>query len=133
MKPGSSVLLASGGGGTHLALKKVLDEAGMHVCLAGSCAEVQNVLKALKVPAVLFSDTALPDGTWMDVLSLATQTGRRVPVIVVSRVVDINLYITVLENGASDFIVPPFYQQDISHVLRCAARTGPALQALEAA
>jgi len=133
MKPGSSVLLVSGGGGTHLALRKVLDEAGMHVCLAGSCAEVQTALKAFKAPAVVFSDAALPDGTWLDVLSLARQTRRRVPVIVVSRVVDINLYISVLENGASDFIVPPFYQQDISHVLRCAVQMGSVAQTLEAA
>jgi len=122
MKPGSSVLLVSAGGGTHTALRSVLDDAGVPVRFARSCAEAQKIIKDLRIPAVLFSDTDLPDGTWMDVLALATQGQRRLPVVVVSRVVDINLYITALESGASDFIVPPFFRQDIAHVLQCAAQ-----------
>lgn len=126
MKQGSTVLLVSGGGGTNLALRKVLSEAGIEVRVVGSCEEVRDILREFEAPAVLFSETALPDGTWMDILDLATQAERRVPVVVVSRVVDINLYINALENGASDFIVPPFNQQDISHVLQCAAQAGMA-------
>jgi len=133
MQEASIVLMVSGGGMTYLALRKVLDEAGVQVHLAGSCAEAEKILKALKIPAVLFSDTALPDGTWLDVLSLATQARWRVPVIVVSRVVDINLYISALEYGASDFIVPPFYRQDISHVLMCATQKGAVMPRLAAA
>ncbi len=126
MKQGSSVLLVSAGGGTHAALRNVLKDTGVDVHFAGSCAEAQKILNDLKIPAVLFADTDLPDGTWMDVLALAKRAHQRVPVVVVSRVVDVNLYITTLESGASDFIVPPFYRQDISHVLQCAARTGKA-------
>ncbi|MEJ2007702.1 MAG: response regulator [Acidobacteriota bacterium] len=122
MKPESSVLLVSAGGWTHTALRKVLGDAGIQVRSARNCAEARKIVKDLAIPAVLFCDTDLPDGTWMDVLALATQVQRRLPVVVVSRVVDINLYINALESGASDFIVPPFYQQDISHVLRCAAQ-----------
>jgi DNA-binding NtrC family response regulator len=133
MQEESSVLMVSGGEGTNLALRKVLNEAGIHVCLVRSCAEAQTVLKGLTRPAVLFSDTALPDGTWADVLALANQAERHVPVVVVSRVVDINLYISALEKGASDFIVPPFYHQDISHILKCAAENGVAIQTLAVA
>lgn len=122
MIQGSIVLLVSAGGGNYAALRKVLNDAGVPVRFAGSCAEAQKLLRDLKIPAVLFSDTDLPDGTWMDVLTLASKSQRRLPVIVVSRVVDINLYITALESGASDFIVPPFYCQDISHVLQCATQ-----------
>jgi FixJ family two-component response regulator len=42
------------------------------------------------------------------VLNLASLHGRAIPVIVVSRVVDIDLYLTTLESGASDFFVAPF-------------------------
>ena len=60
-------------------------------------------------------------------MKLAAAGGRQVPVIVVSRVVEINLYIDALEKGASDFIVPPFYHQDISHVLKCAVQANVAV------
>lgn len=123
MMQGRSVLLVSAGGGTHTALRNVLDNTGASIRFARSCAEARKMLEDLKNPAVLFADTDLPDGTWMDVLALAKRARQCLPVVVVSRVVDINLYITALESGASDFIVPPFYHQDISHVLQCAANT----------
>lgn len=126
MKEGNNVLVVSAGGGTDVALRNVLIEAGIDVRLVGSCAELRDVLRETEIPAVLFSETALPDGTWMDILDLATRAQRRVPVVIVSRVVDINLYISALESGASDFIVPPFYPKDISHVLRCAGHPGNA-------
>jgi len=132
MRQESSVLMVCGGGELHLALRKVLNEAGMQVRLVQSCAEVQRTLEEFSVPAALFSDTSLPDGTWADILALATQGARQVPVIVVSRVVDINLYINVLEKGASDFIVPPFYCQDILHVLKCSTQASLGVQALAA-
>lgn len=124
MSHGRTVLLVSAGGGTHAALQNVLKDAGVEVHFAESCAEVQKILKGLKIPEVLFADTDLPDGTWMDILALAKRAHQCVPVVVVSRVVDVNLYITALESGASDFIVPPFYRQDIAHVLQCAAEIG---------
>lgn len=133
MREQSGVLMVSCGDAANLALRKVLNDAGIHVRTARSYAEAQVVLKSCNVPAVLFSDTALPDGTWADILALATEEGRHVPVVVVSRVVDINLYINALEKGASDFIVPPFYLQDISYVLKGATQKGVTIQALAAA
>jgi DNA-binding NtrC family response regulator len=129
MQQANSVVMVSGAPGTNLALRKVLHEAGVRVHEVRSCAGARLALRALKAPAVLFSDTSLPDGTWADVLALATEGERQVPVIVVSRVVDINLYINALEKGASDFVVPPFYSKDISHVLSCATQKNVAVQA----
>lgn len=125
MLQGSSVLMLSGGG-MSLALREVPCEAGVHVHIVGSCIEARNALKNLEGPSVLFSDTALPDGTWEEVLALTTQHHQRMPVVVVSRVVDIDLYNTVLEKGASDFIVSPFYRNDISNLLKCGTRQGVA-------
>lgn len=133
MQEDSSVLMVSGGEATEMALRKVLNEAGIHVHMVRNCAEARFVLKEITVPAVLFSDAVLPDGTWADILALATEGELQIPVVVVSRDVDINLYISALEKGASDFIVPPFYQKDIAHVLKCAIRKGVAIQALAAA
>lgn len=132
MLGGSRVLIVTSGEGTHVALRQVLSEAGMDIRLVQSCAEARQVLKELSDPAAVFSDTSLPDGTWADVLALAMQEERQLPVIVVSRVADINLYINVLEKGASDFIVPPFYYQDILHVLKCSTQASVSMQALAA-
>lgn len=133
MQQGCSVLLVSGQGATDFALRKVLREAGVQVHSVQSCAEVRQVLRDGRVPCVLFCDASLPDGTWADILSLATRGALEIPVIVVSRVVDIKLYIDALEKGAADFIVPPFYRGDIAHVLKCATRNDVAVQKLSAA
>jgi|YelNatPaOPRAMG01_1025707.scaffolds.fasta_scaffold43379_2 FixJ family two-component response regulator len=127
------VVMVSDGDGTGLTLQKLLKEAGVRVQMYRTCAQVRQVLDGPNSPTVLFSDTSLPDGTWIDVLTLVLERNRHVPVIVVSRVVDINLYINALEKGASDFIVPPFYLQDIWHVLKCAIKHPEAEKRLAAA
>ena len=73
--------------------------------------------------------TTLAHGTWADVLNLASMHGRAIPVIVVSRVVDIDLYLTTLESSASDFIVPPFSAADLAYLLDTAIRKGRAASA----
>jgi DNA-binding NtrC family response regulator len=133
MREGSCVLMVSGDMGTHVALRKVLSATGIRVRLARTCAEASAILEKFSTPAALFSDATLPDGTWADIMELAGAGSRQVPVIVVSRVVDINLYINALEKGASDFIVPPFCHQDISHVLKCAMQANVGLQPASAA
>lgn len=133
MLQGNTALVVSGAGGVDLSLRKVLFEAGMHVRVVTGCGEARLALRDLGPPAVVFCDVSLPDGAWNDVLLLSTSQGWNAPVVVVSRVVDINLYINVLEMGAADFVVPPFYAQDISHVLNCAIRENTALQTRAAA
>lgn len=133
MKEDSCVLMVSGDDGTHLALRKALSAAGVRVRLARTCEEARAILERFSTPAALFSEVMLPDGTWADIVELAAAGSRQVPVIVVSRVVDINLYINALEKGASDFIVPPFYYRDISHVLKCAVQANVPVQPAAAA
>lgn len=133
MKEDSCVLMVSCDGVSHFALRNVLSTAGVRVRVARTCAEARAILESSSTPAALFSDATLPDGTWADILDLVAAGSRQVPVIVVSRVVDIGLYINVLEKGASDFIVPPFYHQDISHVLKCAVRANVDVQRATAA
>lgn len=123
-----NVLIVSAAERDDILLRKSLSDAGMCVRVAGSCAEAMQVLMSSIPPSIVFCDASLPDGTWADILTFAGGECPAVPVIVVSRVVDINLYINVLEHGAADFIVPPFYQQDLSHVLSCAMREPVALQ-----
>ncbi len=102
------------------ALKLALESQGIQTCRVRSCKDALRLLEQVKPPELVFTDTKLPDGTWAEVLSLAVKASDPICVIVVSRLVDINLYIEVIERGAFDFIVPPFGASDLSHIVRCA-------------
>ena len=116
----SSALIVSSSGLSHLALRKALNEAGLHVRLAGSCSEARGILEGSSAPAVMFSDALLPDGTWLDILDLAMECEHEVPVIFIPRIVDPNVYLNGLEEGAADFIIPSFYHQ-FTHIESCHA------------
>lgn len=124
MNPVRLALLVPGPAATCLALRLPLGEQGVEMRVVDSIARLRSLLAGPGLPAVIFADTALPDGGWAEVVDLAKGAVHPVPVIVVSRTVQIDLYINALEKGAADFIVPPFYRQDIAHVLDCAARKG---------
>ncbi len=64
---------------------------------------------------LVFTDITTRAGTWAEALRQFEQA--QIPVIVVSRTVDINLYIDALEQGATDFIVPPFTSSELSYVV----------------
>jgi len=84
------------------------------------CSDLASQLSAANPPDLILTDLDLPDGTWEDILQLAQKAPVPVNVIVVSRLVDIRLYIEALEKGAFDFITPPFEAFELSHVLRTA-------------
>ena len=109
MFPECTAMIVSNGGLSNLALRKVLNEAGLHVRLAGSCSEATEMLANLNAPSVIFSDALLSDGTWLDIFDLAAEGEHEVPVIVIPRIVDFNLYLNALDEGAADFIIPNFY------------------------
>jgi DNA-binding NtrC family response regulator len=69
---------------------------------------------------LVFTDTELPDGTWVDILAEAGRAAQPVNVIVVARVVDTRLYLDTIETGAFDLIAPPFVATDLQHVVRSA-------------
>ena len=90
------------------------------VYVASNCAEATLLLHSYTPPHLVFTDMQLVDGSWAGILSLAEKTPLAVNVIVVSRNVDIDSYVQVLERGAFDFIVPPFEVSEIDHIFRCA-------------
>lgn len=105
-------------------LKPLLERLGFDTRRARSCAEANFVLAWSESPAVVFTDTDLPDGNWTESLALASQTRLPVPVIVVSGAVDLSLYLDALESGAADFIVPPFHGSDIGYVVQSSMMGG---------
>lgn len=113
-------MLVTGGATWGPGLKSMLEHRGFAVYDASNCAEATLLLHSLTPPHIVFTDMQLEDGSWAGILSLAETNSLAVSVIVVSRHVDIDSYVQVLERGAFDFIVPPFEISEIDHVVRCA-------------
>ncbi len=97
-------------------LRKVLKRLGMEIRHVRNCGEASRLFKEANSAELVFTDTTLPDGTWEDVLRMAQQAGFFLPVIVVSRIADIDLYLKTLESGAFDFVIPPFLSIDMANV-----------------
>lgn len=102
-------------------LSRVLESLGLVVTDAGSCAELRAEVRKGAEYLAAFVEEVLPDGSWKDVKTVTARASDPMPVIVVAPVVDINTYIDTMENGASDYVVPPFLGTDIAHVLMAAA------------
>ncbi len=103
-------------------LKFVLEGQGIETSRVRTCAEAEAALTRPEPPLLIFTDAVLADGTWADVLKLAEKEPLAQSVIVVSRHVDIPLYLDALESGASDFIVPPFRVAEVAYVVEGALR-----------
>src|SRR6516162_10159363 len=101
-------------------LDLALQAKSITTCRA-NCQEASLELTRAKPVHLVFTDTTLPDGTWGDVLGLAAKAPAPVNVIVVARLVDVRLYLEVIQSGAFDFITPPFAPGDVARVIRCAA------------
>src|ERR1700730_1882132 len=103
-------------------LKRVLQNLDIEVVRARTCNEAFTALHQDSPPRLVFTDVTLPDGSWKDLLRGVAGTPAPADVILVSRLVDVGLYISALESGALDFVVPPFDPSDVAHVIGNAVR-----------
>lgn len=100
------------------ALRVTLEAQAVQTRQARDCKELSTFLKSGDLPHLIFTDRRLADGTWEDVLDLATRAPEPISVIVVARFADMRWYIEALERGAFDFIIPPFAAPAIEHVVK---------------
>ncbi|HUX10520.1 MAG TPA: response regulator [Terriglobia bacterium] len=105
---------------TRQTLEQILKSLSLEVVLARNCQEAARLLKRPTGIDVVFTGVDLPDGNWTAVLELAQQSKSYMPVIVASRMVDLELYLEALGKGAFDFITPPFLTSDIAPIIRSA-------------
>jgi DNA-binding NtrC family response regulator len=103
-----------------LRLERLLETQSVSTVRASSCQEARKLLAQSGTPRIVLTDTTLKDGTWRDAVRLAGEASLARAVIVVNRWDDIRLYLAALEEGALDFIAPPFLASDVSWVLRSA-------------
>jgi len=97
-------------------LKQCLEELGVKTAYVDLPNQVRSRLHKPDAPEVVFAHTEPTDETWWEVLSAARQSGKQ-PVILASRVLDDRKYLDALENGAFDFVVPPFRPRELRHVV----------------
>ena len=101
-------------------LKQALEGRSIKVKWLTNYSEVLPLLRLPDPPHLVFTEASLPDGTWTDVVKLALEALKPVRVIVVSRLIDMKLYVETMAGGAFDFIVPPMARDELTHVLACA-------------
>jgi len=119
MKTVRSVLLVHNEADAFRGLEETLHEQEIRTFHAHDCAEARALLKDRVVDLIL-TDAALPDGTWKDSISLVRNLAKGTPVIVLSRIVSMRLYLDTQDGGAADFIVPPISPRELAHVLAMA-------------
>ena len=120
MTHGITAMVVHQNSGTLASLKSALERQGMSVLQADSRARATQMLGGQNPVPLVFTDTELPDGTWVDILAEAERAAQPVNVIVVARVVDTRFYLETIETGAFDFIAPPFVASDLEYVVRSA-------------
>lgn len=101
-------------------LKSALKDLSVETYSVRSCEEAKRLIPQTQ-PQLVFTDTALPDGSWTDVIELAENVGSPVNVIVVGTNKDVKFYLKALERGAVDFVLPPFEREALDFVVRSAA------------
>lgn len=106
--------------GPFAELERRMSELGIVPIGLRTLVEVKYFLKRLHKPALIFTDVTLPDGTWADVVQEAKNAATPSPVIVVSRFVDLSLYLETLQKGAVDFIVAPVSTSQLESIIRAA-------------
>jgi DNA-binding NtrC family response regulator len=104
-------------------LRIALQDQSIETSEVRTCRQASKVLQQPDPPHLVFAAGTLSDGTWVDVLQLAAEAGAFVNVIAVSPVADMEFYISVMERGAYDFIVPPFSHPDVAYIVRGAAES----------
>ena len=101
-------------------LKQALEGQSIKVHWLRNFGEALPLLREADPPHLVFTEASLPDGTWTDVVKLAFEALKPVKVIVVSRLIDMKLYVETMAGGAFDFIVPPMTRDELAHILACA-------------
>lgn len=103
------------------AVKPVLRRLGVDTFSVSSCEEAEHLLEQTH-PHLLFTDTKLSDGTWVDVLNLAETAPATVCAILVSASRDPELRQAARDHGAFDCVSPALNTEGVSDLIQRAIR-----------
>lgn len=113
-------LLVSEGNKSFQTLIVLLKSQGIEIWTSQTCEDVARLLDQTH-PELVFTNAQLPDGTWSDIVRLVEKSPVPTNVIVVGRCKNTDLYLSAMDFGAFDFILPPFEPAPIAHVACVAA------------
>ena len=66
---------------------------------------------------VILTEAGLPDGSWLDILSLARGMASGAEVIVTDAHADARFWAEALDLGAYDLLAQPFYESEVRRIL----------------
>lgn len=101
-------------------LRQKLKELAVETYSVGTCREAEDLIAHCK-PQIIFTDPAVADGSWVSISNLVERADVPSSIIVVGSVPNTKLYLSVMERGAFDFIVPPFEHEPLNFIIRSAA------------
>ena len=101
-------------------LKQTLEDLSVGSYSVKTCKEAGDLISYCK-PPLIFTESAVADGSWANVLNTAEEAEVPLNVIVVAAQPDPQLYMCVMERGAYDFVAPPFEHEPLNFVIRSAA------------
>jgi len=117
MKIAHSVLLIHNETDAFRGLEETLREQKIRTCRAHRCTEARKMLRRSVPVDLVLTDAVLDDGTWKDVIRLVRELANGAPVIVMSRMVNMSLYLDTQDGGAADFMVPPMAPRDLAYII----------------
>jgi DNA-binding NtrC family response regulator len=107
-------------------LDEMLSRIAIPVSQAADVAAARQFLDREPFGAVL-TESSLPDGNWLDIIRLV---GRKLPglaVVVTDRLADARFWADVLQSGAYDVLVKPFYPREVQRIISNAVHEPPML------
>lgn len=113
-------LLVSDGDDSLEELRVLLKNQAIEAWSVRTCAEAERLLEQTH-PELIFTGITLSDGTWIDIVGLTEKASLPTNAIVVGKCKDTSLYLSTMDYGAFDFILPPFEADAMDHVVRVAA------------
>jgi DNA-binding NtrC family response regulator len=101
-------------------LRRSLGELSVTTYSISTCKRAREIIRQCQ-PQVVFTESALADGTWISILEMAESSDVPPSVVVVGSHPDTRHYLSAMERGAYDFVVPPFEREPLKFVVRSAA------------
>ncbi|WP_026234653.1 response regulator transcription factor [Calidithermus timidus] len=120
------VLVVEDEPGVQKLLGEALQEAGFAVDEATGVEEAQGLLLAFPYD-LLILDLFLPDGDGLEVLRFARGRGLTLPVLILTARDDLEARLEGLDGGADDYVVKPFYPQEVAARARALLRRSKGL------
>ncbi len=94
-------------------LKPVLRRLGVDAFSVHRCADALRLIEQTH-PHLIFTDSQLPDGNWMDLVNLVEDAAIPICVILVGSEKDPETLQAAIRHGAFSFISPPFDDRTVS-------------------